>query len=72
MSRQLTPGRLLNCGCTRPTAAEYTCLNCGNTRCYEHRDNAHICPECEGCGFKHGYPLHRRDGRRLVEVGVAP
>ncbi len=58
-----------DCGCPSGNVT-YSCMYCGNTRCEEHRDNQHFCPECEACGFRHGYPLHTWDGRRLVEVGV--
>lgn len=71
MPRHMTTDRLLNCGCARRTAAAiYSCLNCGNDRCYEHRENGHFCPECKACRFKHGYPLHEWVGHRLVEVGT--
>lgn len=59
----------LNCGCPSGNAT-YWCMWCDNSRCDRHRDNQHICPECEACGFKHGYPLHEWVGRRLVQVGT--
>lgn len=59
----------LNCGCASANATVW-CMYCHNSRCYDHRDRPHFCPECPACGFRHGYPLHEWDGRKLHEIGV--
>jgi hypothetical protein len=67
--RYIGYGERLDCGCASGTVI-YGCMHCSNTRCAEHWDQPHFCPECPACGIRHGYPLHQWDGRRLVTVGV--
>lgn len=35
---------LLDCGCPNDSRPQYTCLYCGHTRCGQHRDEPHNCP----------------------------
>lgn len=35
---------LLDCGCPADGRPVYGCVECGHTRCSEHRDVPHICP----------------------------
>jgi hypothetical protein len=37
----------LDCGC-RSGGVTYTCMHCQHTRCGDHRDQAHVCPDRDG------------------------